>query len=65
MVAQLVLIQEAEGVLRDWDGHLHNIAGQKIDDQGAVILDPEAAAADFIDGENPGANAEDATAGNV
>ncbi|KAF2538986.1 hypothetical protein F2Q70_00003020 [Brassica cretica] len=42
MAATLVLIQDANGELHVPEGHLHNAAGQKLDDQGAVI--PESAA---------------------
>lgn len=43
MAATLVLIQDANGELHVPEGHLHNAAGQKLDDQGAVI--PESVAA--------------------
>ena len=42
MVATLVLIQHATGNMHDQEGHLRNAAGQKIDDQGAVIPDTDA-----------------------
>lgn len=62
MVAQLILIQDAEGVLRDQEDHLRSAARHKIDDQGTVIHDPEAAA---VDGENDAANADAAAAENA
>ena len=51
MVATLVLIQHATGNMHDQEGHLRNAAGQKIDDQGAVIPDNDAdiAAAQVVD----------------
>jgi len=42
MVVTIVLIQDATGNLHDQEGHLRNVAGQKIDDQGAVIPDTNA-----------------------
>ena len=36
MVATLVLIQDAIGNLHDQEGHIRNVAGQKIDDQGGL-----------------------------
>ena len=50
MVATIVLIQDATGNRHDQKGHLRN-AGQKIDDQGAVIHDTDAdiAAAQAVD----------------
>ena len=51
MVATIVLIQDANGDLHDQEGHLRNAAGQKLVDQGAVILDTDAdnAAAQAVD----------------
>ena len=39
MVATIVLIQDATRNLHDHEGHLHNVACHKIDDQGAVTPD--------------------------
>ena len=41
MVSTIVLIQDAAGNMQDQEGHLRNAAGQKIDDQGAVIHDTD------------------------
>ena len=51
MVVTIVLIQDATGNLHDQEGHLRNVAGQKIDDQGAVFPDTDAdiAAAQAVD----------------
>lgn len=62
MDARLILIQGSEGVLRDCESHLHNAVEQKINDQGALISDPNAAAADAANGENGVANIEAAAA---
>ncbi|KAG2328666.1 hypothetical protein Bca52824_011394 [Brassica carinata] len=43
MVAPLILMQDENRDLHDPEGHLCNAAGQKIDGQGAAILDPSAA----------------------
>ncbi|KAF3611219.1 hypothetical protein DY000_02048618 [Brassica cretica] len=42
MVANIVLIQDANGDLHDKESHLRNASGQKIDDQGDVIPDTNA-----------------------
>ena len=39
MITALVLIQDAAVNLHDQERHMRNETGQKIDDQGAVILD--------------------------
>ena len=44
MVATLILRQDENGDLRDQEGHLRNAAGQKLDAQGTVINEPDAAA---------------------
>ena len=51
MVASIVLIEDATANLNDQEGRLRNPAGQKIDDQGAVIhgTDADIAAAQAVD----------------
>lgn len=52
MAATLVLIHNVNWYLHDSEGHLHNGAGQKLDNQGDVIPDPEAAALEVPNAEN-------------
>ena len=40
MVATLILVRDNNGDLHDHEGHLRNAAGQRIDSQGAVIVEP-------------------------
>ena len=37
MVATLILVRDDNGDLHDQEGYLRNVAGQRIDAQGAVI----------------------------
>ena len=46
MVVTLVLIQDKTRSLHDQEVYLRNAAGKKIDDQGAVMPDPNADIAD-------------------
>ncbi|KAF2590373.1 hypothetical protein F2Q70_00038761 [Brassica cretica] len=39
MVTTLVMFQDVNGDLHDLDGHMRNAAGQRLDDQEAVIPD--------------------------
>ncbi|KAF2609095.1 hypothetical protein F2Q68_00044064 [Brassica cretica] len=48
MVATLVLQRDENGDLHDPGGHLCNAAGQKINGQGAAILEPSSASEDKV-----------------
>ncbi|KAF3528050.1 hypothetical protein DY000_02039952 [Brassica cretica] len=48
MVATLVLQRDENGDPHDPGGHLCNVAAQKIDGQGTVILEPSAATEDKV-----------------
>ena len=41
MVAPLILVWDNNGDLHDQEGHLRNVAGQRIDAQGAAIHEPD------------------------
>ena len=41
MVATLIFVRDDNGELHDKDGHLRNMAGRRIDAQGAAILEPD------------------------
>ncbi|KAF2619727.1 hypothetical protein F2Q68_00039786 [Brassica cretica] len=45
MVATLILVRDENGDLHDQEGHLRKAAGQRLDDQRAVISDHDADAA--------------------
>ena len=62
MVATLVLIRDENGDMHDPEGHLRNAAGQRLDDQGAIISDPEAV---VLEAGNAAANSYDAFAENT
>ena len=42
MVATLILVRDDKGDLHDQEGHLRNVAGQRIEAQGAEIHEPDA-----------------------
>ena len=42
MVAPFILVRDNNGDLHDQEGHLRNVAGQRIDAQGAAIPEPDA-----------------------
>lgn len=42
MVVTLLLIKDGNGDLHDYEGHQHNATGQYLDDQWAIIPEPEA-----------------------
>lgn len=61
MVTPLILTWDVNGDLPDPEGHLCNGACRKIDDQGAVIPDPEADALQAVlEAKNTAANAHSA-----
>lgn len=65
MVATLGLIQDGNWDLHDQDSYLHNASGQRLDDQGVVISDPEAANLPNANAENVGANGQAVAEENV
>ncbi|KAF3521950.1 hypothetical protein F2Q69_00047341 [Brassica cretica] len=52
MVRTLVLIHDENEDLHDLEGHMRNASGQRLDDQGAVIPDPEAFNLQAVDADN-------------
>ncbi|KAF3569608.1 hypothetical protein DY000_02014942 [Brassica cretica] len=62
MATTLVLIQDANGDLHKYEGHLRNAPGQRLDNQGDVIPDPEAIVLEDGNAENAAANAQAAVA---
>lgn len=65
MAATLVQIHDVNGYLHDFENHLCNSADQRLDDQGAVIRDPEPVVLEFFNAKNDAVIAHAAIAGNV
>lgn len=65
MAATLVQIHDVNGYLHDSESHLRNAADQRLDDQGAVISDPQPVVLVSANAENDAAIAHAAVAENA